>query len=225
MEAMKLAYNPAGLRIGTADDGLFVKKIQKQFSESLGFLPGAAIDSYLVAGRVLIGNQNDQQAGYILGRPQMRYDPTIAPITQAAVAMDAQRRSLGLGLVNQWVTSAFLAGKACVQCWCADDLDSRFFWPAAGFTAIARRWPENSRRRSITLWRRSTSVAPLADQYFTLPPLAGFKATKIGRVSLLDVNGNEVSTDTHTPRPISPQLLLFDLMIDDGRLTTADCFR
>lgn len=225
METLKMAYNAANLRTGDSNDGSFVRTIQKQHSEALGFLPGGAIDAYLASGRVLLGAENGDNAGYILGRPQMRYDNRIAPITQAAVAMDLKRRHLGLAMVDQWVTSAFLAGKACVQCWCADDLDSRFFWPAAGFVAIARRWPMNTRSRSLTLWRRSTSSAPLTIDFFALPPLAGFRASKVGRVESLMPGSIASAAAVIRSTSADAQLFLFDALIDDGRLTTADCFR
>lgn len=211
MKPMNLAFNPAGLRIATAHDAKFVRHLQKQHSEALGFLPGAAIDSYLAAGRVLLGQENAMNAGYILGRPQMRYDPRIAPITQAAVAMDLKRRHLGLEMVDAWCTAAFLDGKECVQCWCADDLDARLFWPAVGFVAVARRYPNNQRARSLTLWRRPSTQGELKESLTTLPPLAGFKASKVGRIESL-LPGRRES------RRFDPQLLLFDVLADDGRL-------
>lgn len=218
MEAINLAYNPAGLRVATAEDEKFVIHLQKQHSEALGFLPREAVKTYIAAGRVLLGQENDCQAGYILGRPKMRYDPRIAPITQCAVSMDLKRRHLGLGMVDAWATAAFLDGKKCVQCWCADDLDASLFWPAAGFTAIARRWPKNTRARSLTLWRRACSLGEMGDDLYRLPPLAGFKATKVGRIeSLIDGRFNQQTTDSNQ-RPADSQLFLFDILADDGRL-------
>lgn len=225
MNPLKMAYNPAGIRVGRVGDLNFLIDLQKQHSEALGFLPGEAIAAYLGSGRILIGQHNDLEAGYILGRPQLRYDPRIAPITQCAVAMDLKRRHLGLEMVEQWVTSAFLDGKKCVQCWCADDLDARLFWPAAGFWAVARRYPDNQRARSLTLWRRTTSQAELHADFLTLPPLAGYKAGKVGRVESL-IAGQKESADSPTNAHGRPSTgFLFDMLIDDGRLTTADCFR
>lgn len=211
MTPMKLGYNPAGLRMATADDEKFIIHLQKQHSEALGFLPRKAIQTYLASERILLGQENECQAGYILGRPQMRYDTRIAPITQCAVSMDLKRRHLGLGMVEAWATAAFLNGKQCVQCWCADDLDASMFWPAAGFTAIARRWPNNTRARSLTLWRRACSLGEMGSDFFKLPPLAGYRASNVGRVESL--------TDGRYQQPKGDaQLFLFDMLADDGRL-------
>lgn len=198
------------LTLATADKLAFVRDLQKRHSGALGFLPAAAIEAYIAGGRVLCSTHNGQDAGYVLGRNALRYDPRIAPITQAAVCMDLQRRNAGLRMVEQWCNAAADDGRQCVQCWCADDLDSRFFWPAAGFHAIARRWPENSRDRSLTLWRRPIPGPLLASWMEQLPPLAGFKASKIGRVISL-TNAAEVV------RPNAEQLFLFDTLADDGR--------
>lgn len=212
MNPINLGHNLSGLRVAAADEIAFVCKVQKQHSGALGFLPRGAIDVYVAAGRVLIGEQNGDEAGYILGRQGMRYDQRIAPITQCAVDMSAQRRTLGMQMVEAWVTGAFLDGRGCVQCWCADDIDAQHFWPACGFTPIARRWPQNSRCRSLTLWRRSTSTAALQDEFKRLPPLAGFKASKVGRIEIIGEGGTSPLTQA------SQQMLLFDLLADDGRL-------
>jgi hypothetical protein len=200
--------DPSQLKIATPADSRFVADLQRKHSDALGFLPRVAIDTYVASGRVLIGRENDDHAGYILGRNSLRYDRRIAPITQAAVCMDARRRHLGLALVEAWCSAAYQDGRSCVQCWCADDLESATFWPAVGFTAIARRWPQNSRRRSLTLWRRPIRSADLDPTFRVLPPLAGHRASKVGRIELLVGGGSAVM------RP-DDQYLIFDLLTDD----------
>lgn len=214
MTPLHLNFRPQGLRLATEADWNFVVKVQKQHTNALGFLPGGALRAYIESGRVLVGEQNDAEAGYIVGRPKMRYDPRIAPITQCAVAMDAQRRHLGLRMVACWMLAAALDGRSCVQCWCADDIDAAQFWPAAGFTAIARRYPTNARARSLTLWRAMTSGDPLHPSFLEIPAVAGYRAAGIGRVEAL--NGR-----FDPARVQKPESLLLDYMIDDGRISCA----
>ena len=90
MQKILLPTPKVGHAIATERDASFVLDLQKKFSDALGFLPAAAVRNYVESGRVLIGKENDDHAGYVLGRGALRYDPRIAPITQAAVRMDAR---------------------------------------------------------------------------------------------------------------------------------------
>lgn len=163
----------------------FILSLMKRHSNALGFLPGQAIVQYAASGRILVTHENEEHAGYLLGRNALRYDPRIAPITQAAICMDARRRGLGLRLVDDYCEMSRLDGRSAVQCWCADDIDATSFWPEAGFVAIARRWPTNTRIRSLTLWRRPTTACVLAADLQRLPPLAGYRASRVGKIELI----------------------------------------
>lgn len=166
----------------TPADLAFVLALQKKHSGSLGFLPTAALSWYIENKRVTLARENTEHAGYLLGRSHFRWQPLMRPITQAAVCMDAQRRKLGLRLVDQVVEQATLAGQYAVQAMCAADLDSVEFWKAAGFREIGRYSPDNKRNRAMICFRRPLTQASPA-WFNVMPPLAGWKGKRLPECS------------------------------------------
>lgn len=164
------------LRIATTADTSFVLALQKRFSNQLGFLPRAAIEWYVTNGRVQICQDNGQHAGYLLGRPTLRCLPNVQPLTQTAVDMTAQRRGLGLLLIEHAAAEAHAAGRSLLQAWCRVDLEANEFWRAAGFTAVGIRRPTNARAQPLILWRRPVSVDG-QQRLLHLPTSAGWRAT------------------------------------------------
>lgn len=163
------------IAIATQADLAFVLDLQRKHSNALGFLPRAAIDWYLLNDRVRLATENGEPAGYVLGRPAYRWAPLMRPITQAAVAMDAQRRHIGLSLVARVCEEAAAAGQIGVQSMCAEGLDANHFWLAAGFKLIGRLTPANTRGREMLCWRKFfVNRLPLWAAH--MPPLAGWKA-------------------------------------------------
>jgi hypothetical protein len=158
----------------------FVSALQKKFSNALGYLPTAALQWYVEQKRVGIAFENGEPAGYVLGRTHYKYQPLMRPITQAAVAMDAQRRHHGLGLVARVCEQAQATRQLAVQACCAADLDANEFWMVAGFVAVDVLKPDNARGREIIVWRKSlTARAP--DWFMVPPPVAGHRAKKVIR--------------------------------------------
>lgn len=166
------------VRTAVPSDRTFVASLQRRFSNSLGFLPTAAIDALLDERRILLGTENGDPAGYVIARRRLRCQPFTAPIVQAAVAMDARRRRLGMNLVEAVCQDAWADGRSCVQCWCREDLDACDFWSACGFTAVADRDPLSARRKRMILYRRPL---PGCDDVTlrTIPRNAGWKAATI----------------------------------------------
>jgi N-acetylglutamate synthase-like GNAT family acetyltransferase len=168
---------PPALRRATAHDLSFVLELQRRFTAQLGFLPTAAITRYVEQTRVMIGTENDEPAGYLLGNTYLRYQPLIRPITQAAIALDAQRRHLGLRLVAQTVADATAAGQTAVQACCAEGLAANDFWLAAGFRPICYLRPDNTRQRSIICWRKILT-AKIPTWIIDPPRIAGYRAAR-----------------------------------------------
>jgi N-acetylglutamate synthase-like GNAT family acetyltransferase len=174
------AQPPALIEPATPADLQFVLALQRKHSNALGFLPTPAIEWYLSARRVRLAMENGEPAGYLLGRSHFRWEPMLRPITQAAVAMDAQRRHVGLSLVAGVVEEAALAGQVGVQAMCAADLESVHFWKAAGFLQIGAYAPNNTRGREMICFRKLlTKRVPL--WFAHLPPIAGWKGRKVKR--------------------------------------------
>lgn len=167
----------AKIRVATIADLKFVVDLQKKFSNEVGFIPKAGIEFYCEQGLVRLVCENDEPAGYILGREKFRWSSSYAPITQAAVAMDAQRRHLGIALVNELARSAKQAGQLAIQATCKADLEANAFWFAAGFEEIWRLKRETADKVERIVWRRSLTTLP-PDDFILPPPRSGHKARK-----------------------------------------------
>lgn len=163
------------IKTASSADLQFVVALQKKWTNNLGFLPRQALEWYLENRRVTLAVENDDDAGYLLGRDHFRWQPLLRPITQAAVCMDAQRRSLGLTLVAEVVEQARAAGQIGVQAMCASDIDAVHFWEAAGFIKIGTLKAANRRGREMHCYRKLlTKRVPI--WFAHLPPLAGWKS-------------------------------------------------
>jgi N-acetylglutamate synthase-like GNAT family acetyltransferase len=166
------------VRTASIEDLKFVIALQKKFSNQLGFVPRQGLEWYLQAGRVSFVFENDCPAGYILGRDSFRWCIAMRPITQAAIAFDAQRRRHGLALVAAEETAAREAGQVALQAMCRSDLEANDFWIAAGFEEIGRYNPKTARRKTMICWRKRLITA-VPTWYRHLPPVAGHKARSI----------------------------------------------
>lgn len=165
------------IRLGTPKDLRFVDHVQRKFADCLGFLPSVALENLLQHGHIRICNENGDAAGYLLSRPQLAWQPLMRSITQAAVAMDAQRRHHGLALVKQVELEAIAAGKLAIQACCAVGLDSNDFWRAAGFLPIAHLTPQTKSGREIICWRKALT-ATVPRWFADLPERSGHRASK-----------------------------------------------
>lgn len=152
-------------------DAKFLSHLQKKFSNQLGFLPTKALAWYIENLRVGVALENGEPCGYVLGRERFRFCPLMRPITQTAVAMDAQRRHHGLALVQAICKQAIDAKQLAVQAVCAEDLEANDFWLAAGFEAIDVTAPENARGRKLIIWRKQL-ISTRPDWFNQVPPNA-----------------------------------------------------
>jgi N-acetylglutamate synthase-like GNAT family acetyltransferase len=168
---------PDQIRTATAADLKFVDSLQKKFANCVGFLPKVAIENLLGQGHIRLAMENDDGAGYILSRPRLVWQPKMRSITQACVAMDAQRRHHGLALLATISDEARAAGLLAIQACCAVGLESNSFWKAAGFVPVCHMTPTNVRGREIICWRKPlTTRLPI---WFAMPPkFAGHRAAK-----------------------------------------------
>lgn len=159
---------------GTVADLRFVDSLQKKFGKSLGFLPTQALEKNLEAGNVVITNENDDAAGYLLVRPILSWQPSMASIVQAAVCMDAQRRHHGLRLLLQIESEARRRGQVAMQANCAIGVEANDFWRAAGFKPIAHMTPNTKSGREIICWRKPLTRA-LPAWFTDMPARAGHR--------------------------------------------------
>ena len=166
---------PGAIRLATLQDLKWIDHLQKKFADALGFLPKAAFENLLPAGHIRLANENGDPAGYILSRPRLAWCPQMRSITQAAVAMDAQRRHHGLALLASIEQEARAQGLLAIQACCAVGLQSNEFWAAAGFVPIAHMTPDTKSQREIICWRRPLSNV-LPTWFAQLPRRSGHRA-------------------------------------------------
>lgn len=156
-------------------------ELQRKFSDAVGFLPRAAVEEFVAAGRFVVAEENGEGCGGLLWRPSLRCMPECATIVQAMVFTDAQRREHGLRMVETCCRGAALAGRLMIACWCAGDLEAVDFWKSAGFVQVGFR-PGGARRgRPLILFRRSLLPGGAWPMRFgVMPARAGWKARRIG---------------------------------------------
>lgn len=165
------------IRRARPQDLKFLSHLQKKFSNQLGFLPTQALQWYVEEGRVGVVTENGEPAGYVLGRPSFRYQRLLRPITQTAVAMDAQRRHLGMSLIDRVCNLARDEHQLAVQAVCAADLEANDFWLAMQFEAIHVFPANNTRGRELIVWRKLvTKTRP--DWFELAPPDPGTRARR-----------------------------------------------
>src|SRR2546425_13304650 len=97
------------IRTATADDIKFILHVEAMHPNCLGFIPRAGLEVYLDRRLVKLAFENGDACGYLLGNEALRWNIAIRPITQAAIAFDAQRRHHGLALVAATEASAVAA--------------------------------------------------------------------------------------------------------------------
>jgi N-acetylglutamate synthase-like GNAT family acetyltransferase len=169
---------PPILAVATPADLKFVDWLQHKFSRSLGFLPNAALEVNLAKGNVTLARENEDNAGYLLVRPVLSWQPKLASIVQAAVCMDAQRRHLGLALLLKIEEEARARGQLGLQANCAIGVDANEFWAAAGFKPIAHMTPATKSGREIICWRKPLQRA-LPSWFTDLPAKAGGRSLAV----------------------------------------------
>ena len=145
-------------REATERDDDYIKDLSRKFTNEIGFLTDQARNWYVENGLVSMACENGDQAGYVLWKPNIEKVEGCAAIFQAAVQMDAQRRSHGLSILRHASAKMARAGCNMVQAWCRSELESNGFWQTAGFTPIAVRSGGSQRSTPHILWRKAVGI-------------------------------------------------------------------
>jgi N-acetylglutamate synthase-like GNAT family acetyltransferase len=156
------------IRRARPQDLKFLSHLQKKYSNELGFLPTAALQWYVEQQRVGVVLENNEPAGYVLGRTHYKYQPLMRPITQTAIAFDARRRHLGMALIQRVEQHARDERQMAMQAICAENLDANDFWLALGFEHVTTFGGQNTRGRALHVWRKC--VTKTRPDWFTTPP-------------------------------------------------------
>lgn len=188
-------------------DVAYITQLAKNNTDSIGFIPFGALDWYLKSGIVQLAKENDEPAGFLLGKYLSRTEPWIAPIYQACVQYDARRRAHGLSLVERYISR--LPTKAeIVQLWCAADLEANDFWRSAGFQLIGQRAGGTTRDRRHLLWRRV--LQPTGQSLLRIPP----RPTSRGMMKRV-TSFQPISEAGELLPPVQPTIQQYDLFPAD----------
>jgi N-acetylglutamate synthase-like GNAT family acetyltransferase len=166
------------IRLAEAQDALFVRHLQKIHSNAIGFISNEATAWYIDNARCRIALENEEPAGMLLGRAAFRWNVALRPITQAAVDFSAQRRHIGLQLVEAEAIDAREAGQVALQACCREGLEANAFWQAAGFVEVCRLQPSSSRGRVVICWRKSLLPLFTPAWFLIPPPVSGYRAKR-----------------------------------------------
>ena len=143
------------IKTATIADAAFIRDLQRQFTNEIGFVPTSATERELMKNNIVMGTLAGMAAGFVFVQPVLAAQPRTACIIQAAVRMDAQRRHVGLALVEHVAARALHIGSTILQAKCLDGLEANDFWKAAGFTEILRTNGGTSRGQKLIWWRRA----------------------------------------------------------------------
>ena len=126
----------------------YIEHLAKSNYEAIGFIPRPRLQEYAARGQILMAQENDESAGFLVfgaGWPTLR-------VYQACVQYDARRREHGVALVDRLTAEAQRRGCHFISLWCADDLPANEFWSAVGFQRIATRAGGTKRGRLHNQW-------------------------------------------------------------------------
>lgn len=126
----------------------YIEDLARSNYEAIGFIPRPRLEEYAARGQILMAEENDESAGFLVfgaGWPTLR-------IYQACVQYDARRREHGADLVGRLVAEAQKRGCHLISLWCADDLPANEFWEAVGFRRIGTRPGGAARGRLHNQW-------------------------------------------------------------------------
>jgi N-acetylglutamate synthase-like GNAT family acetyltransferase len=140
--------------LATENELSYVLDLQKKNCQALGFLTRAALEEKIRLRRIWLARENDEPAGYLnhgsLAGPEVR-------IFQAAIQYDAQRRYLGLALLNDLAARAAAAGARGISLRCLSFLEANAFWQSAGFTLAGA---EPGAKGTLNVWTKLLPSSP-----------------------------------------------------------------
>jgi ribosomal protein S18 acetylase RimI-like enzyme len=161
------------IHVATPADLPFVLSLAKRETETIGFLPGAAVREYQQAGGILVAEENGEPCGFLVWRLSHGRRRTHAAlptgrhvkIIQAAIHYDVRRLHHGFALVARLERIARRRCAEFVGLFCADDLPANSFWRACNFEWRGTRPGGDRRGRSHNLWIRPSRRSPTRSRH------------------------------------------------------------
>ncbi len=182
----------------------------KRYSQTLGFLPGDALRSYLERGGVLgATTDNGQLVGYLLYTPHTNY----FRIFQLCVLEQYQGQGIAKQLVNTLKNSA--TTQKVIRLYCRRDYQAHDMWPKLGFVPLGEKPGRSRERHPLTLW--CFTLAP-DDQLGLFQAKTSDETLDIIIDAQIFFDFNEPDSDKSMPS----KALLFDFLIDSLNLCITD---
>ncbi len=133
------------VRLATLADLAYIVELAKRETDTIGFIPRAGYVQCIQDRRVLLVEENGQEAGFCYWT-----QGELAHVIQIAVQDDARRLRLGQALIAE-VDRQACAGIS-LRCW--GTLPANDFWRALGFTRLGTDYTPNARGRPVNRYLR-----------------------------------------------------------------------
>ena len=124
-----------------------VDALMKRYSQTLGFLPRQALESYLESGTVL-GVKTD--AGELVGYLLYAAYPNYFRITHLCVSEEYRGQGIAKFLVNTLKRSADT--QKVIKLHCRRDFPANDLWPKLGFVALGEKRSRSKEEHWLTIW-------------------------------------------------------------------------
>ena len=141
------------IRPGNMGDIEFIDRLQKQYSNQLGFMPMPWLIEKIKANHILIAETGGGRVGYIIAQDKYIKREDVGIVYQIAVDAVKQRGFIGTALLQaQFNRSAYGCRLYC--CWCAQDIEGNRFWESMGFYPLAYRQGSQAKDRVHIFWQK-----------------------------------------------------------------------
>lgn len=150
------------------DDIETVKELFRPMSESLSYLPDAALSHYVQSGSSMVAIGEEGLIGALIGCWSYKTRPRLAGILQLGVSKDYHACGVGSALFNGFQREAQDLGAIAIQAWCREDLEANKFWYKQFMTVKADAAGGKKRDQRMLCWHK-TIQTPTVDAIYWEP--------------------------------------------------------
>lgn len=139
------------IRIATLRDLSYVIKLQRIWSNQVGFLPKPALERYIENQSTLLVRLNNQHAGYLSWALSRK---GLLRLNQLAIDPELLRGKLGTDIVHAVERAARKGSCSVVRFQTRIDLEANLFWADLGYTTTAIFQHPTARRKALVEWTK-----------------------------------------------------------------------
>ena len=154
------------IRPATMSDYAFIDRLQDMHTKALGFMPKAQLESKIVAGHILVAEDEVQlPIGYVMSQDRYFKRDDVGIVYQLNVSPGKQRALVGAALMKAVFDRAAYGCKL-FCCWCAQDLSANYFWEALGFVPLAFRAGSEGANAAHIFWQKRIREGDVTTPYW-----------------------------------------------------------